>query len=86
MHEEMEDGAADRQFGVLPQNWPAAQVFFSCTTQWRSDPSGALLGLDYPGQQVVLRYQRAPRGTFEQVQIMEHEAIRESRERARNKR
>jgi hypothetical protein len=85
MREEQEDGAADRQFGVLEQNWPAAQAFFSCTSQWRSDPSGALLGLDYPGLQIVLRHQRAPRGTFDEVQVMEQEAIRESRERARRK-
>ena len=85
MHEELEDGGADRQFGVLPQNWQAAQTFFSCTTQWRSDPDGSLLGLDYSGLQVVLRHQRAPRGTFELVQIMEQEAVRESRERSRRK-
>jgi hypothetical protein len=81
MQEDQEAEGADREFGILPDNWPAAQAFFACGTQWRADPNGGLMGLDYTALDVVLKHKRAPAGTFDLVRIMENAAIEAARRR-----
>jgi len=80
--------AAEDDFGVLPENWDAVNLFLACTTQWlrevvsdgkhtRSLP----LGLRYEGVDVVLRRSCIldPDDAFARLRVMEMAALREFR-------
>ncbi len=73
---------AAEEVEVWPENWPSALAFNSMLTQWRMGFSGPI-GLDYTALPVVLRLQRIPHKQwsqiFEDVQIMEHEALESMR-------
>lgn len=69
--------AAQPDFAVLPENWPALQVFLACSTQWRVSPAGRLIGLDYPAVESVMRLHRLRDRTrlFGEVQVIETGAL-----------
>ncbi len=47
------------EFEVLPENWPAAELFLVCATQWRvAGMSGIPIGLDYAGVRAALAMMR----------------------------
>lgn len=60
---------------VLPENWPALQLFLSCSTQWRYAPMGGITGLDYQALAAIMEMRQVlpdERGTLlEQVQWIE---------------
>jgi hypothetical protein len=79
---EDEERSAAPEFGVWAENWDAVLLFAACDTQWRvaAGLGGAqVLGLDYRGVEVVMRYtaiKRADRAPlFRQLQVMERAAI-----------
>lgn len=45
---------------VLPENWPALQLFLSCATQWRYAPLGGITGLDYQALAALMDMQQIP--------------------------
>ncbi|NJA04156.1 DUF1799 domain-containing protein [Methylococcaceae bacterium WWC4] len=71
--------AANDEFSVEPENWPALLLFIDgCSTQWRLGPMGHYIGLDYPGVKTVLdltvpRSERA--AIFQSIQVMERAAL-----------
>lgn len=48
------------ELDVLPENWPALQLFLSCCTQWRYAPLGGIVGLDYQALSAVMEMQQIP--------------------------
>ena len=61
-------------------NWPALAAFLACETQWRCVARGMAgmmqwLGIDYAGADVVLRRQSASDEVFEDLRVMEREAL-----------
>ncbi len=40
---------------MLPQNWPALQIFLAAGSQWRLGPAGGFVGLDYQGVEVAIQ-------------------------------
>ena len=82
----MSEPAADEEFGVLPENWDAVNVFSVCATQWvrREVNDGKHIrfvpvGLRYEGVDVVIRHSGVadPADTFRRVCVMESAAVRE---------
>lgn len=71
------DPEFSNEFGVLPENWEAWQVFRRLHTQWKLGAFGGFFGLDYPGVQVVIGFRAPadPTEVFEQIQIMERAAL-----------
>ncbi len=63
---------------VLPENWPAVDLFLACSSQWRfAGQAGVRTGLDYSAVRVVmseLRVKRSPQ-LFRDVQLMESAAL-----------
>lgn len=65
-------------FEVWEPNWESLCCFLDCQTQWRVAISLAgkeMLGLDYPGVEVVLRQTKASDGVFSDLQTMELAAL-----------
>ena len=88
MREEQSGAAPDEEtFGVLPENWDAAQAFFACSTQWRHDGAGIMSSLRYEALDIIL--ERSPCAdrddTFRRIQVMEHAAIVQARRLAPKK-
>ena len=83
MHEEQGDPEREA-FGVLPDNWNAAQIFFSCGTQWRQDKNGVLIGLRYDALDIVMRHSSETDSSdaFARVQIMESASVEQARRMA----
>lgn len=76
-----DDGAIE----VWDVNAATLAAFLALDTSWRVIARGMAgvlhtLGLDYAAVDVLLRRQRAPRGTFDDVQVMEREALAVIRE------
>lgn len=70
---------------MFPQNWTSLLAWLACETQWQALAGlGGLtwLGLNYAGVDVVLR-RRGWDHVFEQLQLMEIEALRTFSEAAR---
>lgn len=66
------------EFSVYPTAWDSICAFLACETQWRVAAGLAGLvwiGLDYAGADVVLRRRRSSDDTFEDLQLMEAEAL-----------
>lgn len=63
-------------FEVLPEAWPAVQMFLRCQTQWRTTMSG-VLGLDYGALAWLLRLYEVEdqRSMLEDLQVMEAAAM-----------
>lgn len=64
---------------VWDVNWPSLNAFTACQTQWRvvAGMSRAFwLGLDYSAVDVVLRRRNLPDQVFEDLRVMEAEALR----------
>jgi len=59
-------------FEVLPENWPAVQMFLRCQTQWRTGMAGPI-GLDYGAVQWLFRLYEVEdhRSVLEDLQTME---------------
>jgi len=79
---QQEQGEAEPEaFGILPENWEAAQAFFACATQWYRDRAGTLSGLRYSALQLVIQhYQCAdPDDAFRRAQVMETAVVEQSR-------
>lgn len=57
---------------MLPENWPAVEMFLRCQTQWRTGVAGPI-GLDYGAVEWLLRLYEVedPRSVLEDLQIME---------------
>lgn len=74
-----EGGDVDQDFAVLPQNWDAVQAFLACSTQWRLDPKGAIVGLRYDALEIVLKRLRIedPNDAWIRVRVMEQAALKE---------
>lgn len=72
---------AERQSGtfpVWPMNWDSMLAFLACETQWRTVASMAgifMTGIDYTAADVVLRRFRSPDHVFEDLRLMEREAL-----------
>lgn len=63
----------------MPENWPAYEVFETCTTQWRIAPSGQYQGIDYPAMESAMRLMniRKPHKLFHEIQDFELGAVKE---------
>lgn len=60
-------------------NWKSVSAFIACQTQWRVVAGFSRivwLGLDYSAVDVVLRRQKARNRVFEDLRVMEMEALR----------
>jgi hypothetical protein len=80
-----------RQGGYQPGIWPehvqAVEVFAALLTQWRMGPMGGVVGLDYsaipPTLELMGVETTGRRELFEQLRIMEREAVKTINERKR---
>lgn len=80
-------GGGEQDFGVWPENWPAAQVFLALETQWVFRPMGGVVGINYGAiTPTVLRglgvsWRDWP-DIFERLRVMERAALSELRRAA----
>jgi hypothetical protein len=80
MRQEQDEGEGEA-FGVLPENWDAACVFFlECPTQWRRD-QGVIAGLRYDALELIIRHHGCaePDDVFRRVQILERASVERAR-------
>jgi hypothetical protein len=74
---------------LWPENEPAVDLFCAVLTQWQMGPGGPV-GLRYEALPVVLDLHQVPAGErrerFEQLRVMECEALRWFGEQARQRR
>ena len=75
------------EFGILPENWQAANAFLACATQWHHDRNGVPLGLRYEAVDLVLRLRGIENidDAFQRLQVMETAAVSEFAKIARRK-
>lgn len=66
----------DDDYEVLPEAWPAVDMFLRVQTQWRVS-SGALIGLDYSAVRWMFEIQRVEdqAGLLSDLQIIEATVI-----------
>jgi hypothetical protein len=66
--------------GIWPEHVQAVEVFAALLTQWRMGPMGGVVGLDYSAIPPTLELMGvAPdnrRELFEQIRVMENEAVK----------
>lgn len=65
-------------FEVMADNWQSVCTFLACETQWRvvAGFAGLIwLGLDYTAVDMVMRRSGVPDPVFEDLQVMEAEAL-----------
>jgi hypothetical protein len=69
---------------ILPECWPAVELFVACSTQWRVGGMGVPIGLDYAGVRAAMALSRVrpSRELFEDVRVMERAALQELSSRA----
>jgi len=64
---------------VLPENWPALELFLACATQWRYKPMGGVSGLDATAIAAVMAMHQVPpaeqRDRLAEVQRLERGAL-----------
>lgn len=65
---------------VLPENWPAVELFLACATQWhRAGMAGLPTGLDYVALEAAMRMTGVADTDrpelFAAVRIIEHAAL-----------
>lgn len=68
----------DEALQVWNDNWDSLTAFLAVETQWRvAATAGRLIwiGIDYNALDVVMRRLKLPENTFEDVMIMEAEAL-----------
>jgi hypothetical protein len=68
----------DEAIPVWAANWPALTAFLAVETQWRvAIGMGGMirLGIDYTALDVMLRRLKADDTIFEDIQVMEREAL-----------
>lgn len=73
------DKSEDDALGVWDINWDSLSAFLACETQWRVAVGFAgmvWLGLDYAAVDVVLRRRQFGDSVFEDLRVMEMEALR----------
>lgn len=73
-----QDVPADEGFKVMRKNWDSVCAWLACETQWRVlavKTRLIYLGLDYQGVDVALRRSGTADTVFEDLQIMEREAL-----------
>jgi hypothetical protein len=71
-------GQSEEAIPVWAANWPALTTFLAVETQWRvAVGMGGMirLGIDYTALDVVLRRLKADDTIFEDIQVMEREAL-----------
>lgn len=77
---EGDDALSDEEtIDVLRVNWDSVTAFLACQTQWRLalGMAGAVwLGLDYAAVDVVLRHRAAEAHVFDDLRVMEAEALK----------
>lgn len=76
--EEDTEEAEEDVFEVWADCWPALQIFLACETQWRHVAHRAGIdwtGLDYVALDVVMRRRNADDSIFDDIRVMEAEAI-----------
>lgn len=69
---------ASEGFDVMPVNWISVCTWLACETQWRvaAGLAGLIwLGLDYTAVDVVMRRSRADDAVFDDLLVMETEAL-----------
>lgn len=72
---------------MLPENWPALELFLACATQWRlAGMEGVRIGLDYPAVEAVMRITRVDDrpDAFQRLRVIETgalEAMQEQRDK-----
>ena len=73
-----DDADNGEHFDVWPENWPAAQLFVACASQWRmvaGMKAVAYAGLDYAGVEAAMRLSGVPRrdraDLFDRIRVME---------------
>lgn len=69
----------ERAFDVWDINWKSLNAFIACQTQWRlavGFSRAVWLGLDYSAVDVVLRRRNLSDQVFEDLRVMEAEALR----------
>ena len=68
----------DEDFIILPENWPALEIFLVCQTQWRYSSVGAI-GLDYSAVLKVIetyyKKRKRKKSMFNNVQAIESGAL-----------
>lgn len=66
--------------GIWPEHEQAVNVFAALLTQWRMAPQGGVVGLDYaaipPTLELLGVEREAWPGLFEQLRVMENEAVK----------
>lgn len=76
----------EEPFGVWPENWPAVELFLRLSTQWRISLSGET-GLDYAALYPLLdRVASDPtewEALFDDVRVLEAEALQQMRKKSR---
>lgn len=76
----MREGQGSGDTGVWPEHEQAVTVFAALLTQWRMAPMGGVIGLDYSAIPPALEMMGIERAgwpvLFEQVRVMENEAVR----------
>lgn len=92
MHEEQGEDSEESAFGILPENWEAAHVFFSCATQWHRESRTladrreihVLSGLRYEAVDSVINHGKFedPHDVFHRVQVMERAAVEQAQRMA----
>lgn len=75
------------EYGVLPENWDAVNLFMGLQTQWQMTPSGARSGLNYTSVRIVsnLRGLKLTPELFADIQLMELTLINTEREHGNRK-
>lgn len=64
---------------VWKENWQSVMIFLACETQWRcvSGLAGLIwIGMDYSALDIVMRRRGAADHIFDDVQLMEQEALK----------
>ncbi len=58
MIEQAQANKEERVFYVLPENWPAVELFLRMQTQWVVAGMGEVVGLSYPAVEALIRIYR----------------------------
>lgn len=86
--EDYAKGELGDEFEVFPDNWLAVSVFTDLSTQWRVGFAGPV-GIDYTAIEPVLRLRGVKRQEwrrlFDDLQVMETEALTVFKEQAERK-
>ena len=81
----LETREKDSDLLVLPELWPACELYLRCQTQWvYAGMAGVMIGLNYPGVDVVMQHGGYDADAFAGLQVIESEILRLTYERRNN--